>query len=142
MIFILYTFLPQWDFFPWGNSGRFPQGKPAATESRYPTLIRNKVHHRFFRVSIIHRTLTSTIGSLTCVSDHSYACVYTLGGWAHRQRVSTTFLTPDGVRTSGLWISSLTLYPMSHPVTLCFSRWRQISRRCVPTKQCAPRRQW
>ena len=24
----------------------------------------------------------------------SYACVYTHGGWAHRQRVSTTFVTP------------------------------------------------
>ena len=27
-----------------GNSGRFPQGKPAATVSRYPTLIDDKVH--------------------------------------------------------------------------------------------------
>ena len=29
--------------YPMGNSCRFPQGKPAATESRYPTLI-NDVH--------------------------------------------------------------------------------------------------
>ena len=27
---------------PMGNSGRFPEGKPAATESRYPTLINHK----------------------------------------------------------------------------------------------------
>ena len=26
-----YTLLSQWDFFPMGNLGRFPQGKPAAT---------------------------------------------------------------------------------------------------------------
>ena len=32
-----------------------------------------------FRVSVIHRTLTWTTGSLTCVCDHSYACLYTLG---------------------------------------------------------------
>ena len=31
-----------------------------------------------FRVSVIHRTLTWTTGSLTCVRDHSDACVYTL----------------------------------------------------------------
>ena len=47
---------------------------------------------------------------LTCVRDHSYQCVYTRG-WAHPQRVSTTFfysenlhtfflvIDPDGVRT-------------------------------------------
>ena len=27
-----------------GNSVRFPHGKPAATESRYPTLISQQVH--------------------------------------------------------------------------------------------------
>ena len=32
-----------------------------------------------FRVSVIHRTLTWTTGSLTCVRDHYYACVYTRG---------------------------------------------------------------
>ena len=32
-----------------------------------------------FRVSVIHRTLTWTTGSLTCVRDHSYACVHTRG---------------------------------------------------------------
>ena len=55
---------------------------------------------------------------------------YTHGGWAHRQRVSTTCWTrknshnvvrvPDasGVPTSGLWIWIPTGYPLSHPVTL------------------------
>ena len=50
--------------------------------------------------------------------------IHTRRGWAHRQRVDTTFLTEkltnfscaaDGVRTSGLWISSPTLYRLSHP---------------------------
>ena len=53
-------------------------------------------------------------------------CAYTHRGWAHRQRVSTTFdwktvtnfsCAPDGVRTSGLWILSPTLCQLSHPVT-------------------------
>ena len=82
-----------------------------------------------FHVSVIHRTLTWTTRSLSCVRDHFCACVYT-GGLAHRHRVSTTFLTrkkrsqicscaPDAdvVRTSGLWISSPTLYQLSHPVS-------------------------
>ena len=33
----------------------------------------------FFRVSLIHRTLTRTTGSLACVCDHSHARVYTRG---------------------------------------------------------------
>ena len=43
-----------------------------------------------FCVSIIHQTLTWTAGSLTCVRDHSYACVYT-SGVEHTD--NTTFLT-------------------------------------------------
>ena len=54
------------------------------------------------------------------------ACTH--GGWAHRQRVSTTFFfdsekltnmycTPDGIRNSVLWILSPMLYQVSHPVT-------------------------
>ena len=78
-----------------GNPGQFAQGMPAATESRYPSLVINyKVHAGSLRGSVIHRTLTWTTGSSTCVRDHSYACVYTRGlGIPYRQRVSTTFLT-------------------------------------------------
>ena len=62
---------------------------------------------------------------LLCVRVYNY----THGGWAHRQRVSTTFwlgtnvtnlcCAPDagGVRTSDLRISNPTLYQLSHPVT-------------------------
>ena len=35
------------------------------------------VHAGSFRVSVNHRTLTWTTGSLTCVRDHYCACVYT-----------------------------------------------------------------
>ena len=64
--------------FPVGHSGRFPQGNPAATESRYPSLINYKLHAESFRVSIIHRTMTWTKGSLTCVRNHC-ECVHTRG---------------------------------------------------------------
>ena len=32
-----------------------------------------------FHFAAIHQTLTWTTGSLTCICDHSYACVYTRG---------------------------------------------------------------
>ena len=125
--------------FPMGKSGRFAQGKPAATESRYPNAYSNyKVHAGSVRVSIIHRTLTWTTGSLTCVRDHSYACVYIQGGWAHPQRVSTTFLTRRNSHkfflcswrgsNSGLWSSSPTLYQLSHPVTTAYVPENQLNR--------------
>ena len=38
------------------------------------------MHAGSFHVSIIHRTLAWTTGSVTCVRDHSYACIpYTQG---------------------------------------------------------------
>ena len=41
----------------------------------YPPI--SKVHAGSFRVFVIHQTLTRTTGSLTCVRDYFYACVYT-----------------------------------------------------------------
>ena len=86
-----------------------------------------------FLVSVIHRTLTWTTGalSLTCVHD-SYVyvilimCACTHGDLAHWQRGSTFSCAPDGVQTSGLWISSLMLYQLSHPITplLCINSCR------------------
>ena len=73
------------------------------------------------------RTLTRTTGSLTGVRDNSYACyIYTHGGWAHRQRVSTTFSTrknaffscaPDtgGVRTGVVFHLESTALPTEPP---------------------------
>ena len=43
-------------------------------KQRYPVL---QMHAGPFRVSVIHQTLTWTSGSLKCVHDHSYACIYT-----------------------------------------------------------------
>ena len=111
---------------PMGNVGRFPQGTPAATKSRYPTLINYKVHAGSFRVSIIHRTLTWTTGSLTCVRDHYYVCVCTLGlgtptASQHNvfdsEKLTVFVCAPDGIRTSVIWILSPTLCQLSHPVT-------------------------
>ena len=39
----------------------------------------SKVNAGSVRVSVIHRTLTWTTGSLPCLRDHSYACVYKRG---------------------------------------------------------------
>ena len=73
-----------------GNSGRLTWVRlQQPQEHRYPVL---QVLYGSFRHTLIHRTLTWTT-SLTCVRHHSYACVYTRGGRAHRHRVSTHFLT-------------------------------------------------
>ena len=63
------------------NSGSFPRGKLAATVLPYST------HGAWCSsVSIVHRTLTWTTGSLTCVFDFR-ACIYTLdiGLQSHRK---------------------------------------------------------
>ena len=85
-----------------------------------------QVHAGYVRVSIIHRTLTWTTGSLTCVHGLSYACVYTRG-WVGTPTASQHNLfdsqnlsfscAPDGVRTLDHCISSPTLLPVSQPVT-------------------------
>ena len=65
-------------------------------DQRYPVL---QVHAGPVRVSVIHRTLTWTTGSVKRVCDHSYACVYTRG-CGHTDNESTQhFCAPDGVRT-------------------------------------------
>ena len=63
-------------------------------------------------------------------------CAYTHGDWAHRQ-VSPTFwvrktltnfsCAPDRVRASCLWISSPTLYQLSHPVMWIKNQSHQIN---------------
>ena len=74
----------------------------------------NKVHAGYFLVFVIHRTLTQPTGSLTCVHEHSCACVYTRGlstPTASQHNIfdsekRTSFsCAPDGIRTSVLWIS-------------------------------------
>ena len=67
----------------------------------YPPV--SKTHAGSFRVSVIHRTLTWTTGSLTCV--RSYACVYTRG-WGTQTRSQRNILT----------------WKNSHKCVLCFGR--------------------
>ena len=110
LIFIIFVCTLCGQFFPLGNSGCFPQGKPATTESCYPTQINYKVHAGSFRISVIHQTLTWTtrifnvlLWSFLCV------CIHMWVGWAHQRRVSATlWLKKDHkffrVRTLGLWI--------------------------------------
>ena len=111
------TLLSQWEL---GNPGHFPQGKPAATVSRYPTLINYKVHAGSFCISVMHLTLTWTTGSLTCISDHSYACVCTQGLGA----VSTIYFDSGGKTLTNFscapdWFSisspKLPIEPPHHP---------------------------
>ena len=72
---------------PMENSGRFPRGKPAATESRYPT-------YCACWVSIIQRTLTWTTGSLTCAQMLMHAIAH----WDVRTHVSESALKVDSGR--------------------------------------------
>ena len=90
----------------------------------YPSI--SKVHAGSLRVSVIHRLLTWTTGCWTWVRDHSYACVYIHTGVEHtdsesaqhfdseKKPLTSCLCAPDGIRTSGLWISSATLYQLSH----------------------------
>ena len=74
-----------------GNSGCFPRGKRAAVVRRYPVFgVCFSSCVQYFRVSVIHRTLTWTTGSLICV--RSYACVYTRG-WGTPTRSQRNILT-------------------------------------------------
>ena len=109
-----------------GNLGRLTRVRlQQPQEQRYPVL---QVHAVSFRVSVIHRTLAWAKGSLTCEPDHSYAA-YTHGGLGtptasqhnifDTEKLSHFSCAPDRaeVRTFGLWISSPTLYQLSHPAT-------------------------
>ena len=105
-----------------GNSGCFPQWKRAAIVRHYPVFSCVQC----FCVTVIHRTLTWTTGSLTCI--RSNACVYTQG-WGTPTTSQHNILTQktltnlsfalDGIWTSGHgihWISRPTLYQLSHHV--------------------------
>ena len=113
-----------------GHWGHLPQVKSAAwvQQSHYPTLINYKVHAGSLCVSITHQTLAWTTGSLKCIYVNILKIIwvrmYTHGGWAYQQWISTIILTWKNshkcclypwrrrVQTLSLWISSPTLY---HP---------------------------
>ena len=75
-------------FFTPCPNGNFPHGKFRSLSPRKASCNRvalpnpnykYKVHAGSFQGSVIHLTLTCTAGSLTCVSGHSSACIYTQG---------------------------------------------------------------
>ena len=68
-----------------GNLGCFPWGKQAVIIWHYSVF---SPCVQCFHVSIIHQTLRGTTWSLTCVCDHSYACLYTQGD-GHTDNEST-----------------------------------------------------
>ena len=81
-------------------------------------------HAGSFSVSVFHGTLTWNTGSLSCVRDHSCACAYTQGlgtptasqhNICDSEKLTNFSCTPDGIRTSVLWVSSPTLYQLRHP---------------------------
>ena len=59
-----------------------------------------------FVFSVIHRTPRWKTGSLTCVRDHSYACVYTPGGWLGTPTVSQHNIC-DSEKLSQIFIGTL-----------------------------------
>ena len=86
------------------------------------------VHAWSFPVSVIHQALTWTTGSLSSLRDYSCACIYTqgLGTLTANQHnifdsetLTNLSCAPGEIRTSVLWISSLTIYQLNHPVTGC-----------------------
>ena len=59
-----------------GNSSCFPRGKASSHSTALPFFPPCVL---CFRVFVIHWSLTWTTRSLTCVGEHSYACVCTRG---------------------------------------------------------------
>ena len=83
------------------------------------------VHSGSFPVSVIHRTLTRTTGSLSYVCDHSCACVYIRGSGTSTasqhnifdsEKPTNFYYAPDGIRTYVLLESdALPIEPPRHP---------------------------
>ena len=123
-LFLLYTLL----FIPFGTFGPPYLGKTTVQQPQEQCLLPSPTSACWV-VSVIHQTLTWTTGSLTCVCDYSYACVYTHGvGHTDSEsaqhfglrKTHTNFscaLDTGGVGTSDLWIWNPTLYQVSHLIT-------------------------
>ena len=76
----IYSCVVPLGFLPWEIRVAFSdENQQRQSRATQPT-----VHTGCFSISIIHRTLTRTTGSLTCLSDH-FAWVYRrdLGLWSH-----------------------------------------------------------
>ena len=89
------------------------------------------VHAGSFRVSVIHRILTWTNRSLSCVRDHSCECVYPRGlgtptasqhTIVDSEKLTTFSCAPGSLRPLDP-TPSPTLYQLSHPSTFADSQW-------------------
>ena len=125
--YILYTLLS----LSW-NSGRLTRVRlhQPHQEQRYPAL---QVHAGSFRVSVIHRNPPNydmdfrifnvrTWSFFLCVRRPLHTGVGHTDESAHfwlRKTLTNLSCAPDGVGTSGLWISSPTIYQLSHPAIPC-----------------------
>ena len=128
--------------FPWEIQLAFPP-KSQLQQSRYPTLINYNEHAGSFHVSVIHRTLTWTTQDLLrahviiLVRAYTHGALGTPTASQHNifdsEKLTNFSCAPDGIRTSVLWISSPTLYQLSHPVTL------YTSIHCLPTAHTLPK---
>ena len=107
-----------------GNSGRLTWVRlQQLQEQCYPVL---QIHAGSFPFSVMHQILlTWTTGSFTDVRMSSL-CVRIHTGVGHTpttsrhnffrsEKLTNFYCAPDGVRISGLWISSPTIYQLSHP---------------------------
>ena len=119
--YILYTFyFSQWEFLPWEIRVAFSQ-KSQLQQSHYPALINYKVHGGSFHVSIIHKTLTWTIESLSWfnVRTQSFLCVRKHMGVGQHfwlgKTLTNFYCAPDadGIQPSGLCLDAL---PTEQPV--------------------------
>ena len=114
-----------WNLLPMGAIlsvqiiGHYPNIWIYCKKHIYPFV--NNVHAGGFHVSVIHRSLTWITGSLTCVRDHSYACVYIHTGGLGIPTASQHNIFESEKLTSFFLCSwrnlSPTLYQLSHPVT-------------------------
>ena len=127
MVFLLFCFcfVPM-GIFPMGNSGRFPQGKPAATESSNSAFINYQPSVCYFCVSIppaVRPFLLRQMDMVSLTCAHIWVrAVHTKWGEAHTslhkswlggtEQLPAT-LTRTGDRTQGLRIWIPTHWPLS-----------------------------
>ena len=117
----LYTLsfvLSRWEFLPWEIQVAFWK-ESQLQQSRYPTLL-NYNFHNPPNYDMDYRSFNVHMWSFWCVRIHMGVGHTDSKSAQHfwLEKIITHFsCASDAVQTSGLWISSLTLYPLSHPVT-------------------------
>ena len=88
LLLLLTLCYPNGNFFSMGNLGRFPQGKPAATELHYPTLINYKVHAGSFPTERQMDTHRHGVVYIKLVQSH-------LGLWKQKVAAGLPWESPE-----------------------------------------------